>query len=264
MNIMDTNEIQVHVLASGSSGNSTLLRFGGTNILVDAGISTRRIKTELAAVGVDLGDVNGVVITHEHNDHVNGLATMTKKYEIPVFMRPAAWENFSGRSKIPAASQRELPRSLTIGDVRIEPFAISHDAADPVGFSFYYREIKCCVATDLGFASTNVTTALAMADAIVLEANHDIGMVKNGPYPWFLKQRILSNRGHLSNIDAAGLLTRLQRRRKTQVLLAHLSQENNRPQLALDTVSGILELQGCREEFDLHLTHPNLAASVSL
>lgn len=258
--------MQVHVLASGSTGNAVYLNFGETNILVDAGISTRRIKQGLAAVGTDIAKLDAVLVTHEHRDHINGLPTLTKKYRIPVYSRQATLDNMFCRSALPDECCCTLEDSLDIGAVKIEPFSISHDAADPVGFNLFNGDIKCSVATDLGFATETVKKALSLSDIMVLEANHDIDMLKNGAYPWFLKKRILSNRGHLSNNDAGWLLARLARRNRTKVMLAHLSQENNRPDLAETTVGSILAEQQCEVGRDimLQMTYPDRTASLSL
>jgi phosphoribosyl 1,2-cyclic phosphodiesterase len=148
--------------------------------------------------------------------------------------------------------------------VKVEPFAVSHDAADPVGFSFYHSRLKCGLATDLGFVTDSVKKALAFSDALVLEANHDIDMLKQGSYPWFLKQRILSNRGHLANTDTGWTLARLTRKSHCHVFLAHMSQENNSPEIAEETVATILAQQGCRIDTDvtLHITYPDRMVGV--
>lgn len=259
--------MQIHVLASGSTGNATFIKIGGANILIDAGISARRIKQGLAAVGTAVEDLDGILITHEHRDHIVGLPTLTRKYRLPVFARPEAWKALDTQSvgrELPEECRRELTDSFDIRDVKVEPFSIPHDAADPVGFSFYHSNKKCCLATDLGFVTETVKKALAFADALVLEANHDVEMLKQGSYPWFLKKRIMSNRGHLANTDAGWTLARLPRKSHCHVFLAHLSQENNRPDLAEDTVANILAEQGCQlgRDVTLHITYPDRTASL--
>lgn len=256
--------MKIHVLASGSTGNATFVRFGETSLLVDAGISPRRIKTELAAVGESIENISGVLITHEHHDHVKGLLNLTKKYRLPVYTRPGTWQGLSCREAIPEECRLVAEDSFDIGAVKVEPFAISHDASEPVGFNLYCRDAKCSVATDLGFVTDSVKKALSLADVMVLEANHDTDMLRQGSYPWHLKRRIMSNRGHLSNTDAGWTLARLARRQRTTVFLAHLSQENNRPDVAEQTVRGILEEQKIvvGEEIELHLTYPDRASSL--
>ncbi|MCE5286057.1 MAG: MBL fold metallo-hydrolase [Pelosinus sp.] len=254
--------MQFHVLASGSTGNAVFLEMEGAKILVDAGISARRIKNALASIGTNVADLDGILITHEHRDHISGIATLTKKYRLPVYARAATWNAMYCRADIPAECCRELGDSLDIGSVKVEPFSISHDAADPVGFNLFQGEFKCSVATDLGFVTEGVKTALALSDVIVFESNHDVDMLKGGSYPWHLKKRIMSNRGHLSNYDAGWTLARLERKQHTQVFLAHMSQENNRPELAARTVSEILREQGCDKEIDLTLTFPDQISSI--
>ncbi|MBP2650320.1 MAG: yycJ [Firmicutes bacterium] len=259
--------MDVHVLASGSRGNSTFLQLGDANILIDAGISARRIKTELDKIDVDICDLDGVLITHEHRDHINGLSTLTRKYGVPVYARPATWEAILSQpavKAIPLSCQLELTASLDIGNVKIESFSISHDAVDPVGFSLYHSHTKYAFATDLGFVTDTVKKALALSDVIVLEANHDIDMLKQGSYPSFLKNRILSNRGHLANTDAGWTLARLNRKKQCHVFLAHLSQENNRPEVAEKTVAEILTEEGCTvgDDVTLHLTYPDIASGL--
>lgn len=257
--------MKVHVLASGSAGNAIFLKNEHTSILIDAGISARRIKNSLAAIGTAIEDIDGVFITHEHSDHIKGLPTLLKKYRLPVYTRPATWEAMPFKEPLPYECYRGLPESVDIGTVKIEPFSISHDAADPVGFNFFCRGNKCSVATDLGFVTENVKKALALSDILVLESNHDTEMLEKGSYPWPLKKRIMSNRGHLSNIDAAWTIARLPRKTHTHVFLAHMSQENNRPELARETVGTILSSQGLRLGMDvsLHLTFPDQTASIA-
>lgn len=257
--------MHVHVLASGSTGNSVLLDFDDTKILVDAGISTRRIKNSLSEIGIGMEELDGVFITHEHRDHISGLPTMTKKYKLPVYATTDTWNNMYCHKDIAPESIQTLCESLDIGKVKIEPFRISHDAADPVGYRFYCGSRKCSVVTDLGFVTDSVKKAISLSDVLVLESNHDPELLKNGSYPWHLKKRIMSNRGHLSNFDAAWTLARLERKSKTQVLLAHMSQENNRPTLAESTVRDILLEQGCNleTEIDLKVTYPDQRVSIS-
>lgn len=251
--------MKLHVLASGSAGNSTCLQFGDTNILVDAGISARRIKTGLDAIGVAVEDVSAVLVTHEHTDHVSGLAMLTKKYRLPVYAKPATLAALPCRDLLPPDCCRQLPESLDIGCVKIEPFAISHDAADPVGFNFFAGETKCSFATDIGFVTGSVKKRLENSDVMVFESNHDIDMLQTGSYPWYLKKRILSNRGHLSNNDCGWTLARMAKRQHTDVFLAHISKENNRPDVAQSTVSHILEESGLKlgEDISLHITYPD-------
>jgi phosphoribosyl 1,2-cyclic phosphodiesterase len=257
--------MNLHVLASGSTGNSTCIQFGDTNILVDAGISARRVKTGLDAIGVAVEDVSAVFVTHEHTDHISGLAMLTKKYQLPVYAKPATLAAMSCRDLLPPACCRELPDSLDIGNLRIEPFSISHDAADPVGFNFFSGQMKCSFATDIGFVTDSVKKRLENSDVLVFESNHDVDMLQTGSYPWYLKKRILGTRGHLSNNDCGWALAKMAKKQHTDVFLAHISKENNRPEVAQSTVGRILEEAGLNlsEDITLHVTYPDRMVSLN-
>ncbi len=256
--------MQLHILASGSTGNAVLIEMGGTKLLIDAGISARRIERGLNEVGIQVADLDGILITHEHSDHIKGIQVLVKRCHIPVYARPATWAAMPGRDKIPRECCRELGDCLDVGAVKIVPFAISHDAADPVGFCFNYKDIKWVLATDLGQATPSVEEALSYADVVVLESNHDEDMLDVGPYPLFLKRRIKGKEGHLSNREAGQLLGRISRQRQMQVFLAHLSQQNNRLHLAESTVRQVLQSCGCGvgEEIVLNYTYPDRTSSL--
>lgn len=249
--------MQVSVLASGSKGNAVYVEVDGTRILVDAGISATRIKKALAEHGVDAAVLDGVLVTHEHGDHVNGLPTLLKWYHLPVYGTQGTFRSMSCASRVPKECLHRISEPFQLGNVRVEPFSIPHDAAEPVGYRIRGSE-NCTVATDLGFVTSAVQSALEDADVMVLEANHDPEILKNGSYPWALKRRILSNQGHLANSEAAWALARLKKRPKT-VFLAHLSEENNRPSVARNTVQKILEQQGIR--ISIEMTSQTEAAS---
>lgn len=245
--------MQLSVLASGSAGNATFVQIGGTKLLVDAGISARRIKAGLGNLGVAVEELSGILITHEHRDHIGGLVTLTKKYKLPIYTRAGTFSAMYCRKMIPDECCRAIGDRFGIGRVKIETFNISHDAADPIGFSIYGQDIKCTIATDLGFVTSSVQQALDYSDVLVLEANHDVQLLKNGAYPHHLKRRILSNRGHLSNNDAAWALVRMKKQNHMKVFLAHLSEENNCPKVARDTVCTIVKGQGYAPDIDLDI-----------
>lgn len=245
--------MQVHILASGSSGNAIYFQVGETRILIDAGISARRIEHGLASVGVKACDLDGILVTHEHTDHVKGIDVFVRRHHIPVFARPKAWDMMSFRDKLPSNCIKFLEADLELKDLYIKPFSISHDAIDPVGFSLFSHNFKGVVATDLGVVNKEVKEALCLADIAILEANHDIKMLKGGSYPAFLKNRILSSKGHLSNIEAGKLLANIKKKPNMQVFLAHLSQENNRPSIAYNTVSQILTKAGYEVGTDISI-----------
>ena len=258
--------MNLHILASGSTGNAIFLEIGGAKILVDAGISARRIEKGLRAVGIEPAALDAILVTHEHSDHVSGLPVFTRKFKAPVYARRRTWDAFQPSHYVEADYRRELGTRLEIGGVRIEPFAISHDAAEPVGYSFYHCDLKCVVATDMGCVSERVEQDIAFADVMVFESNHDVAMLRSGPYPEYLKKRILSTRGHLSNLETGRCLARMGKKSGMHVFLAHLSQHNNCPDLALSTVEKVLDQQGTRLDQDvfLHLAHPCDTVSFAL
>ncbi len=234
--------MRVSILASGSKGNAAFIEMDGQRFLVDAGIGVRRLKKNLESLAAPLDSLDAVLITHEHSDHVQGLAALLRACPLPVYSRPGTLRALSRRAGMPSDCLRPLHDGLEFGGVQVTAFALSHDAADPVGYTIRGSR-QCTVATDLGFVTGAVQSALEGADALVLEANHDPALLRQGSYPWPLQQRILGNRGHLANSEAAWALARM-RKRPAKVFLAHLSAENNRPELAGDTVRGILHDQG--------------------
>lgn len=255
--------MQVHILASGSTGNAVFFQFGSTRLLVDAGISARRIERGLGELGIRAADLDGILITHEHSDHVKGLDVLVRRHNIPVYARPRTWEQIKCRPVLPLTCCRSFQGAFDLGAVRVEPFSISHDAVDPVGFAFDYGKKRCVLATDLGVVTPLVEGALHNAQVLVLESNHDLEMLHQGPYPPYLKQRIRSSKGHLSNHAAGKVLSGLKRSTPMHVFLAHLSQQNNHPRLAQQTVTDFLSRGGCQvgEEVVLHPTFPDRTSS---
>lgn len=255
--------MHVSVLASGSKGNCTFVVMNNTLLLVDAGISARRINTSLKKLGVDIHDVNGVIITHEHSDHINGLTTLCKKYKLPLYSRTATFRAMPCLDKLPLECLHPIEDEFQIGNIAIRAFAISHDAVDPVGYNLFSKQQKCTIATDLGFVTSTVQEALDNSDVLVLEANHDRQMLKNGSYPFVLKQRIMGSRGHLANSDAAWALVRMKKH-NPYVFLAHISEKNNRLELIKNTVSEIIEAQGIKIGTDIRLKLANQQQMVSI
>lgn len=233
-------------LSSGSSGNCYLAGSDRTLVLVDAGISARQITERLKALGLKPEDLSGILITHEHSDHIKGIDTLSKKYHLPLYMNSATEEQLRILCKYHSEMDIRLfenSGTFRLGDLDVRAFPVSHDAADTVGFALQKDSAKICTATDTGCVTEEIMEELTEADLMILEANHDEEILKMGRYPWFLKQRILSDFGHLSN-EAAGLAlaeTVEQDPRPRQVLLAHLSKENNFPEMAWQTVVNVLE-----------------------
>lgn len=255
--------MQLHILASGSSGNAVFLEVGDRRFLIDAGISARRIEQGLKAVGIHPTDIDAVLVTHEHTDHVNGLPVFTRRFKVPVYARRRTWDAFQPLHHVEEDYRRELEFVLDMGSVKVEPFSIPHDAAEPVGFRFTCGDFRCVVATDIGCVTERMEMVLSHTDLLVFESNHDVAMLQEGPYPYFLKQRILGNKGHLSNMDTGRTLARIGRKSGMHVFLAHLSQQNNRPDVAMETVSRVLTDQGCHldEDLFLHVTYPDKTVS---
>ena len=251
--------LQVSILASGSKGNSVYVEMDGVRLLVDAGISAARITKGLRARGIEPQSIDAVLVTHEHIDHVRGLKTLAKQYHLPILATRGTLAGIDGGAAF-EDDMRSISDAFMIGNVTVQPFATSHDAAEPCGFRI--EGSHCCtVATDLGVVTDTVQDAMEGADVLVLEANHDADLLRQGHYPWPLKRRILSNRGHLANGDAAWALTRMKKHPR-KVYLAHLSEENNRPALARDTVHDILA--SCGMTLDIESCLPEGGAQIIL
>lgn len=224
----DAPDLSVCVLASGSRGNSVYLDGGGTAILIDAGLSGIEITRRMNARGLDPARLDAIVVSHEHSDHISGVGVLSRRYKIPVYAsRKTAEAAQDAWGKLTGLNHFVCGKSFRIDALSIRPFSLSHDAADPAGFTITRNGTKLGLATDLGIATTLVKSHLKGCTALVLEANHDPEMLINGPYPWHLKQRIKGRSGHLSNLDTCELLNDLVHDGLRQVLLAHLSEKNN-------------------------------------
>ena len=228
-------------IASGSSGNCIYVGSDTTSLLVDVGISGKRIEEGLRSIDHTTGDCDGILITHEHSDHIKGLGVISRKHKIPIYCTRGtmeAMQSMSSLGKMPEGLFRpiEADKKFQIGDLQVQPFAISHDAAEPVGYRINHGTKSAGIATDLGYYDDYIVQNLSGLDVLLLEANHDVNMLQVGSYPYYLKQRILGNRGHLSNETAGRLLCRLLHERMKAVFLGHLSRENNYEALAYETV----------------------------
>ena len=242
---MDTcHQLEVCVLASGSKGNCVFVSDGTTRILMDAGMSGVRIQRQLASRGIDPRDLDAILVTHEHWDHISAVGILSRRFGLPVYISEATRNSAPQLGRMTEERLFRVGRSFTLGELRIHPFSTSHDAADPAGFTISANGKKVALATDLGVATHLVKQHLANADLLILEANHDVDMLDNGPYPWHLKQRIKSRSGHLSNPDSRVLLAQLLHDNLQHVILAHLSETNNTPEKALAEVG--LCLNGCK------------------
>ena len=239
--------MKVCVLGSGSSGNATLVQVGSTRILVDAGFSGRDLDRRLQAVDVDPDSLDGIVITHDHGDHTRGMGVFARRHGTTLYItertRDACRKLLRGQER---TVLYRATRPFAIGAVRVEPFVTVHDAVDPVGVAVVDEATgtRLGVATDLGRPTAQIRHALRDADFLILEANHDEVLLHQAPYPWSVKSRIASSHGHLSNEAAARFATELLHPRLTGVMLAHLSGESNRPELARSVVGEALDRAG--------------------
>jgi phosphoribosyl 1,2-cyclic phosphodiesterase len=224
------------VLGSGSSGNCVLVDSSHAKILIDAGFGLKELERRLLLADVKISEIDAIFITHEHSDHINGAALFSRALNVPVFANVSTWDAIS--KNLGDLHPRVFPDSagFFFRDFYLEPFFVSHDSAMPVGFTVNHKKNKIGIATDLGFVSQSVFEKLKDSDLIILEANHDQEMLNNGPYPVFLKRRIKSKYGHLSNTEAANALFGLRNGCKQDIFLSHISRENNTPFLALSTV----------------------------
>ncbi|MDL2258391.1 MBL fold metallo-hydrolase [Eubacteriales bacterium OttesenSCG-928-K08] len=233
-------------LFSGSSGNATLVEAGGVRILVDAGLTGKRIEQALETVNAPAQTLNAILVTHEHSDHIRGVGVLSRRYNIPVYANAGCWsamEKIIGPIAPSCMRVFETGRDFFINNVNILPFATPHDAAEPVGYTFEHKNEKAGLLTDIGCMEAELYDAVYGCRLLLIEANHDEEMLRNGPYPYPLKQRILSRKGHLSNADSARALCRLYSRGLRYAVLGHLSAENNDERVAMETVKSTLHEQ---------------------
>lgn len=228
-------------IASGSSGNCIYVGSHATHLLVDVGISGKRTENGLNSIGLSCKDVDAILITHEHSDHISGLGVLSRKYHIPIYATGKTIEAIKRSSSLGKIDEElfvpiKADEAFTIKDIIIDPMQTSHDAADPVAYRMKYGSKKVAIATDLGTYNDYTVECLKGMDLLFLEANHDVNMLQVGPYPYALKRRILGDKGHLSNELSGRLLGHLLHDKLQAVVLGHLSKENNMPELAYETV----------------------------
>lgn len=222
-------------LISGSSGNSTLISDGKTHLLIDCGGSGKCLQTALMNSGVSITEIDAVLLTHEHSDHVKGLGVLSRRYGFPIYATEKTHSSIVKVGEINPDLKHSIKpdNDFEIGSIRISPFSISHDAADPVGYSFYINDNKYTLATDMGYINHSLLDKLKGSRSIILESNHDIEMLRCGPYPYYLQQRILGKYGHLSNETASMAALALAESGTEHIMLGHLSDHNNLPELAM-------------------------------
>lgn len=248
--------MKVCLLASGSKGNSILVESGRTRLLIDAGLSAKEIRRRLGLVGIDVDSLDALLITHEHTDHVRGLGPLVRQLNLPLYLQTDLARKLPDIGKSECVREFVDGEEFTVNDLRVRPFAITHDSLAPVGFTLTGELGKVGVATDLGIVTRLVTECLQDCRALVLETNHDEALLRDGPYPWKLKQRVRSSHGHLSNIAGSTLLHDLLWPGLDSVFLGHLSETNNRPELALQAVNAVLNQQNvCAPEIIVGKQH---------
>lgn len=270
MTQLDTTEgLRVSVLASSSSGNVTYLETPQHKVLVDAGLSGKKIAALMASIGRDLNDVDAVFVTHEHTDHIHGVGVLARRYHLDVYANEGTWQAMSPKIGKIAPEQKhifEMGKTLSLGDLDIESFGVSHDAAEPQFYQFHHDDHAFAILTDTGYVSDRVASTIADADGYLMECNHDLMMLRDGPYPWSLKKRILGDQGHLSNDDGALALMSVLGHRTKKIYLGHLSQENNAKKLAHQTVSDFLADHdfGVDDAFQIMDTDPAVADPLTI
>ena len=242
--------IEFATLCSGSSGNATYVRGGNTRIIVDIGCTASKLVSHLEEIGVCPQEIDGVFITHEHSDHIRGVSVFARKYGVPVFASPKTCEALPFQNELSRGQLVPFSYEFALGDIAVEFLKLYHDARQPVGMSFYYHGKQFSLVTDTGLFSKTMEQSLSHADGILLEANYSEEMLKNGPYPFYLKQRIAGDRGHLSNVDTARALGAIDNKNK-KIVLGHLSEVNNTPDVARQEITAELLRLGCPAVTDL-------------
>ncbi len=249
-------ELRFSPLFSGSSGNATYVGCDDAHILVDAGMSGARVIAELGRVGVDPGSLSAILVTHEHADHIKGIGILSRKFDLPVYATEGTWQGMYDKIGAIAEKNRVLfepEQDFFIGSIDVTPFPTPHDALQPVGYTFQVDGAKLAIATDLGCVRESWMKHVLGSDAVLLESNYDPDMLRAGAYPYELKKRILSRRGHLSNDDAGSVAVELTRCGARQIVLSHLSKENNFPELAMRSCELALQMAGLEPHADVAL-----------
>lgn len=243
-------------LYSGSSGNSIFVSGGNAKILIDAGLPGRNIENALKSIGESPTDIDAIFVTHEHIDHTKGVGVLSRRYDIPIYAKEPTWNSMAHSiGKIKEHNIKIMDSScICINDMDIINYKIPHDAASPCGYAIHAENKKICIATDLGYFSDEVKDSIEDANVVLLESNHDVEMLKFGPYPYSLKKRILSDIGHLSNEACGKAIVDITNDHHKTIVLGHLSKTNNYPDLAYMTVANILNENGININKDITLS----------
>ena len=246
------------VLASGSSGNAALLATENTRILIDAGLSMRELRKRLASIGESLDSVDAIVITHEHSDHVSGLPVLARNKDVraTIYTTHLTQPSIEWGERAPVRLETfQAGAGFQIGEIEVQSFSIPHDAIDPVGYCFAAEGVRVGIATDLGYVPESIKFHLRRANVLLLEANHDLDMLKVGPYPWSLKQRVMSRTGHLSNLHMSEYLAQDLDSCTAQLVLGHLSEQNNHPAIVQMVASEALQQRGSASQLTIATQH---------
>lgn len=243
--------VRFTVLSSGSTGNAMVVQTDEVKLLVDVGFSAKKMDALMKEREVAGSELDAILVTHEHSDHIKGLGAFARKYNLPIYANEKTWEELNRQiGEIADANKRvmETGTMQDFGMLKVESFGISHDAAEPVGYCFYEGEQKLSLATDLGYMSSKVKEKITDSDALILETNHDVEMLRMGHYPWNIKRRILGDKGHLSNEAAGEALGDVMTGKTKSVYMAHLSRDHNMLDLARLTVNNLIEDRGISVE----------------
>ncbi|MCK1994693.1 MBL fold metallo-hydrolase [Peribacillus muralis] len=249
------------VLASGSTGNAFFVETEDQSFLVDAGLSGKAMEALFQDIGRDMSKLSGILVTHEHSDHIKGLGVVARKYKLPIYANAKTWNAMERSIGSISTEQKftfEMEQVKTFGSLDIESFGVSHDAAEPMFYVFHHEDKKLVVITDTGYVSDRMKGIISNADAYVFESNHDVSMLRMGKYPWSIKRRILSDVGHVCNEDAALAMSEVAGDKTKRIYLAHLSLDNNMKDLARMSVEQTLKTKGIvvGEQFSLFDTDP--------
>ncbi|UOE94113.1 MBL fold metallo-hydrolase [Alkalihalobacillus sp. LMS39] len=253
---------QFSVLASGSTGNAIYVATDTQRWLIDAGVSGKKMEQLLNSIQCDPKDLNGILVSHEHSDHIKGVGILARKFNLPVYANEKTWramEKDLGKIDTEQKFHFNLEEVKTFGDLDIESFGVSHDAAEPMFYVFHHQGKKLVLATDMGYVSDRIKGTIKEADVFIFESNHDVNLLRMGKYPWSVKRRIISDVGHVSNEDAAYALSDVIGDKTSRIYLAHLSKDNNMKELARMTVEQILREKdhGVGEQFRIFDTDPD-------
>ena len=231
-------------LSSSSSGNCHYIETEETALFVDAGLSGKAVQNHMLAIDADIKNIKGILVTHEHVDHIRGVGILSRRFDLPIFANQGTWEAMEkdlGKIATTNIKTFKTGERIQFGDVEATSFAISHDAKEPVGYVFSKRDKKLSIVTDTGIYTDKIKEAVRGSDLLVMESNHDVNMLEVGPYPYYLKKRIKGMYGHLSNEDCGEFLCDVLEDRKQIILLGHMSKENNFPELAYQTVFNVIK-----------------------